>query len=170
MFEGQTGRLPEPPALYPEDTNPFLSKRLTAEAEREGEMPTTGAAGVNEENPIEPEVEEPDEAGSADTDRSKAEDPASESNAVDQVEEGEAEALEALNEIQQRQALILAKIPEARGRWRHGELDGVGREPGVRPHLEVEDAALPRQSRLRAAGSDDILAAQARIRAQSGQG
>ena len=75
-----------------------------------------------------------------------------------------------LNEIQERQALILAKIPEARGRWRHGELDGAGRQPNVRPHFEVDDvAALPRQSRLRAAESD-IRAAQARIRAQSGQG
>ena len=170
LFEGQTGRLPEPASLYPEDTNPFLAKRLTAEAEGEGETPTTGASEANWEEPNEPEVEGTDEVESADTDQIEKEDPASASNALDQVEEGEAEALEVLNEIQERQALILAKIPEARGRWRHGELDGAGRQPSVRPHFEVDDvAALPRQSRLRAAESD-IRAAQARIRAQSGQG
>ena len=125
---------------------------------------------ANWEEPNEPEVEGTDEVESADTDQIEKEDPASASNALDQVEEGEAEALEVLNEIQERQALILAKIPEARGRWRHGELDGAGRQPSVRPHFEVDDvAALPRQSRLRAAESD-IRAAQARIRAQSGQG
>ena len=67
--------MPEPASLYPEDTNPFLAKRLTAEAEGEGETPTTGASEANWEEPNEPEVEGTDEVESADTDQIEKEDP-----------------------------------------------------------------------------------------------
>ncbi|WP_226583537.1 type IV secretion system ATPase VirD4 [Acuticoccus sediminis] len=172
LFEGQTGRLPEPPSLYPEDTNPFLARRLKAAAKGEEEATATEAREVDRTEATEPEIKEVDEVGVADAYWTNDDESVPELSAVHTVEVGEPEALEVLDKIQQRQILMLAEIPRVRDRLRHhGELDGgAARELKASTHIEMEETAPLRPSRLRGAEGDDIRAAQVRIRAQSGQG
>ncbi len=149
LFEGQTGRLPEPPSLYPEDTNPFLAKRLADEirkAQAEAvELDVDTADGVEDEgveaaaesdaDEIKDQVPEPEpepEPGADDeteTEEAKGEAGKPGAEAPEAIEDNEPEKLEALSDMQRKLDQLLTAIDTTRGRLRrHGDLDDTARE------------------------------------------
>lgn len=190
IFEGQTGRLPEPPSLYPEDTNPFYAARLAKEraeqapiaqgdtsAEIEQEPRTEPTSAVKPESDAGEILHPPgDDLPEADDERANIEPegdaqdneeaaPSADPPTVDET----VNALEGV--IADKQDDLLAKIARAQGRrlsMRRGDPDTSAEIEQAKSDVQREIEAKPENrtgpGRFNAADLSSIEAAQERNR------
>ncbi|WMS45230.1 type IV secretion system ATPase VirD4 (plasmid) [Acuticoccus sp. MNP-M23] len=137
LFEGQTGRMPEPHSLHPEDTNPFLAKRMAQEQQEDEATDEDDGA----------EIETEDEAtGEDDSAEIEAEDEATAEDDSAEIEaEDEATAEDDSAEIEAED--------EATGEDDSAEIEAEGEATGEddSAKIEAEDEATAEEKEATAA-------------------